>query len=340
MAFGLPYARMGFNGHCQFLLYGADAGSYSDPDAGPKSDQLAARRSSRRSDRDPGVVYQPRVSSCDLKLSQSVQVPKITDIRYDKNVYTILPEKIEGNISYPIPLDSGSNGNIYDPTPELYELALMRNYQGRLSDFKVRIKHSHSGDSFLFNDCYINFFTYRADAGGMIDVEMSVWGKGREEKSFDSIKPGISRAATWQDVFVNLVGEVSISSSYFKRVEVTISNNLERIYTTTGKLTVKDLPARERTITGKLTLLGRHKELSIYSRTNPERCLEDQYLKFGYDAGCGKFSAEVPNIVCEIEEIAMTNDVIHTDVKWTSLPTDHDLYNLYRADSPAGGLSI
>ena len=313
MAFGLPSAPMGFVGYCQFLMSGTST-------AFPNR-------------------YQVRATGCDLRLSQAIAKPEITDIRYDRNVYTVMPEEIGGTISFPVVLyDAATRIQTKDLTAALYEAATLRNYQGRLSSFDVAVKYSHSDAEYIYQKCYVNTFKFSVEQGSTIDIGVDVIGKYRIEDSFSPKTVHNSRIATWNDVIVRAAGEVNIPGRYLRRFEANINNNIERIYTANGKLQAQDLTPRQRDVDGTFTVMGRYPQLARYSRDNPARCIEESYLEFGYaapcsvcdsDGGCshssGGFAARLPNIVYEVEEISSTNDVLETVVKWHSIPTNHNL---------------
>lgn len=310
MAFALPSAQMGFVGYCQFLFSG--------------NNNVSPER------------YQARVTNCDLQLSQSVNTPDITDIRYDRNVYTIQPEQIGGTISFPVVLLDAAVQN-RDPTKFLYEAATERDFRGRLDELDVAVKYAARNAAYLYQQCQIDSFTFSARQQSTIDINVGLVGKFRIEDSFLPITPSNSQIATWRNVHMDVVGDVNISGEYFREITVRINNNLERFFTANGKLQVQDIAPRQRDVNGTFTVMGRHKELSRYARDNPSRCLEDSYLEFGYIANCfncnddiclpasERFTARIPNMVYEVEEISMSNDLIETIVKWHSVPTNHNL---------------
>lgn len=314
MAFGTPPAYMGFVGYCQFI-FGSNNNTFF-------------------SQTQKQIRQQVRLESCDLKLQQPINKPNITDIRYDKNVYTILPQTVSGSLRFPVIfVDNNDRGN--NITKELYDYVTDRNYQGRLKSFDVAVKYTTSDASLLYKKCYINSFSFSVEQQGVMATSIDVIGYNRTEHAFRPQDVTNSRIGTWADFFVDLSGEIDISGSYFRNFEINISNNIEPMYTANGKLVPQDLTPTNRDITGQFTLMGRHIQLSNYARNNPSRCYEDGSLIFGFDNPCstsrtsaGNFNAKIPNMIFEIEEISMSNDVIDTIVKWHSIPTDHNLENL------------
>ena len=70
--------------------------------------------------------------------------------------------------------------------------------------------------------------------------------------------------------------------------------------------------------------MGRHAELGTIAATNQDRCTESTVLRFGYqisNPACGSgFRVDLPNVVFEIEEMALTSDLFETTVNWHVFP--------------------
>lgn len=276
-----------------------------------------------------GKKYQTRMSSCDVMLKQAVDKKNIIDIRYDRNVYTILPEEIGGSLSFPLVTDSADNQGFVASSSlisAIYNWATYRDFRGRMNFFDLGVKYSAFGfNSFVYTNSYINSFGLSVKERESVNLELNIVSKYREEQEIRPRTVKNSRVITWNDVFVEIRGGVSVDSEYFREFQFNIANNIERIYTASGKLSVQDLAPRQRDITGVLKVLGRHERLSRRARNNPYNCEEGSYINFGLKACGGDFSLQIPNTVFEIEEISMTNEIIETVVRWHSLPTNHVL---------------
>jgi len=317
MAFGTPPVPMGYIGYCQF-----DVGNISNGLIGQNTSHL----------------YQARVTSCDLKLSQEVNKPNVYDIFYDRNVIQYLPEKIEGSIEYPVVINDTVRGE--DPTETLWNLTARRNYYGRLDPFNILVKHSNINSTFRFLDCYVNTFNFNVKAEDIIRINVNIFGKSREFYNFQRKSIPNGKIATWDNAIVALrTPQFSVGGEYIRQFEVTVNNSLERYYTSSGRriLQVKDISPRNRDIDGKVVLMGRHPNLAQYSLDNPARCYEYSVVEFGYQSycvGCSTsacaididgFLAKIPNVVFRIEEISLADDIFETAIDWTSLPADNEI---------------
>ena len=84
-----------------------------------------------------------------------------------------------------------------------------------------------------------------------------------------------------------------------------------------------------RDIDGSLTLMGRHKDLSLLAESNQDNCSESTQIKFGFETtatgesctGASTFGVTIPNVVFEIEEMSLGNDIFETNVGWHALPS-------------------
>lgn len=303
MAFRAPSADMGFVGFCQFEI---NTGS-------------GFRK------------IQSRVQSFDLGLSQEIRKPNVINISYDRPVHHIQPEVVEGKIKFPILNCDNPSGlfgaSVPDPTSDLWYLATSRNYYGRLKSFDVLTKYSAVNASFRYKQCYVDTFTFQTQVDEPINVSVDIKGFTRREENFTTI-PAASNSsiAMWYNAFVTLRNsEYILDGIDLRNLTVKVENNIERFHTANGKLVPQDLVPRHRNIQGEITTLGRIPIISQYARDNSSRAVEDTQLDFGYVNSGYTFRGTIPNVILEVEEIALTNDVLETKMKWHSLPADNDI---------------
>lgn len=310
MAFGTPPAYMGFVGFARFDF--------------PTENVIV------------------RANSADIRLMQEITKPDVIDGRFDRSLYQLGPQIVEGSVEYPAIMErQGST----DPTARLYRACVQRDTtgdrQGRLSAtniFDLSVRYTTQFADFRYTDCIVNQWRFTAEQSGLATINVDLIGVRRKAAQVGALQrssPGFpqnSRIVTWNDVIVDILGArgaPNLSGEFIRRFEVTINNNAERYYTFNRELFPQDIAVRKRDIDGSMTILGRHEGLGEHARTNQERCYEESKVKFGYDLTRDEcdatFLVTLPNTVFRIEEIALTNDLFETTVQFHCFPDQQDL---------------
>jgi hypothetical protein len=284
---------------------------------------------------------QARFSSCNLKLKQEIERPQqakspafpYSSPYFDKMIHIVQPEIIEGSLEYNVVLGDGTE----NPSIDLWNLAVERDYQERLRPFDVLIRYIQPLQTFKYKNCYINSFRFSAKESGTISISIDVWAKDRIDSSTSTrkLRPN-ARIALWENVDVALRGPFgTIDGRYIRELNVSVGNNLERFFTAGDRLMkVRDIMPKLREVEATIKLLGRNENLARYSRDNPKHAASACELTFGWSDPCGlaetpfnsnDFSATLPNVVYMIEDMELRNDVFETTVKCYSLPADKSL---------------
>lgn len=307
MAFGNPPAFMGYIGFVRFEF---------------PSDQIVVR-----------------ANSADVRLSQEISRPEVIDGRWDKTVYQLGPKLVEGGVEYPAIMERLGRS---DPAARLYQAAIGREQSGTRAGrlkasniFNLGVKYTSAQSEFRYKDCVVNSWRFSAAQSDVVTIGVDLIGRTRENANISPLNsssngyPSNARIVTWNDVVVEVLGQrgaPNIDGAYIRNFEANIENNVERYYSFNGSLFPQDIAARKRDISGSMTLMGRHEQLGEHARTNDERCYEDSQIKFGYkltrDECNSTFLVTLPNIVFEIEELALTNDIFETTVNWHCLPDE------------------
>ena len=162
----------------------------------------------------------------------------------------------------------------------------------------------------------------------MINIELDTVGVTREAQSFPNpqFENRNARALTWNDariVIREAGGDIILTGEWIRSFEATVANNAERYYTMKGSLAPQDVAAKQRDITGSLTIMGRQPDLAFLALGNEGRCFEDSSLQFGYKVvgPCNSaWGIELPGVVFEIEQMGLKNDLFETTVAWHALP--------------------
>lgn len=292
-----------------------------------------------------------RATSADIRLSQEITRPDVVDSRYDKTVYQLGPKLIEGSIAFPAIYDQVGDTNVFE---SLYRYAVTRDpVSGLLTDFDMDVKYAASRGAeqqaeFTYNGCIANTWEFSVTQGDVVNCTTSIIGITRTPIQ---LKPpsrtdgytdcaghdpdpnsvlGTTRIVTWADSRVRVNPgrgtDIPIDGRFVREFTVTIDNDAERFYTLNRQLFAQAIAPRKREITGTLVLMGRNPALSQIAETNEEYCNEVSSLDFGYvsktNATCpgSDFSVRLPNIIFQIEELALTNDLFETTVNWSCLP--------------------
>lgn len=282
-------------------------------------------------------TIQVRATSADIRLSQEITKPDVVDGRFDRTVYQLGPKIVEGSVEFPSIMESIDSGT--DPTAALYKIAVRRNFpgDGKLSPMDVTVAYASNNAAFIYKECIVNTFRWSVAQSDVVSVATDLIGVERESTLWSAITeqnayfPNQSRVVTWNDAVVELRSgsTFNITGEFIRSFEATINNNAERYYTLNGKLFPQDVAPRKRDIMGSVTLMGRKPELADHAFDNQERCAEVSTVKFGYNltnAECqGVFLVTLPNVVFQIEELALSNDLFETTVNWHCLPNNLDL---------------
>jgi len=166
-----------------------------------------------------------------------------------------------------------------------------------------------------------------------------------------------ARVLTWNDCSVTGYGGCDITGDYLfpsnqvRGFDFEANNNADRFFTLNGSLYPMDVNFGKRDITGTVTLLGISAALRDRALTNMNRFTSKDKIAVGlyvgndqFDPGTGIFTSRdwinaggsldgsypglaiwgtvFQGVVFQIEEIAMTNEVLETTVNWHGLASD------------------
>lgn len=281
-----------------------------------------------------------RATSADIRANQEITFPNVVDGRIDRSVYQLGARTVQGNISFPL-LHEGSTvtsgktcGTTINHGALFWALVSQRDQFGRLQYDSMQVRIRYTDDTaFVYPNCLINSMTMKVQQEGPVDMSMDVMGGAnstdnvRENASdigsdLDYLAP--ARVVTWNDFVIKLFGDsgVVVPGDYIRNFEVTINNNAERFYTMNNRLAPQDIAAKKREINGKLVLMGRHPNLSELAYNNQQRFTSEAKIAFGYrlgSAGTPVFATVLNGVIFQIEEIAITNDLVETSIPFHAM---------------------
>ena len=313
MAFGSPQAYMGFVGYAYFIF--------------------------------PGENVLIRAKSANVMLKQNNETPDVIDGRWDKSLYQLGPQIVEGDVDYPAIMEI--TGNNVDPTARLYLACIGRetnptspNY-GRLQNsnlFNLGVLYTTQFANYTYNNCLVNQWKITIAQSATIDIHTNIWGTNRVVGNAVPLSqttagfPENSRICTWNDAVVSIQGQngaPNIDGANIRTFNISIDNKAERYFTLNRQLFPQDITVRKREINGSFQLMGRNPQLGDYAANNQNRCYEDSSIQFGYalnNAACiSTFLATMPNIVFQIEEMQLTNEILETTVNFKCVNDQLDL---------------
>lgn len=291
-----------------------------------------------------------RATSADLRLSQEITKPDVIDSRYDRTVYQLGPKIVDGSLSFPALYDTPSGRtNVFEI---LYRYAATRTSTGLLNPLDIDVKYAatDAGSNeaeFTYPNCVINSWKFAVNQSDVVTCDIDVVGVNRiaaslsappradwDDACSDGVAGGVSatRVVTWADarlqIFVGGESGDVINGTYARSFEANINNDVERYYTLNKVLAPQAIAPRKRDITGSVSIMGRNPALSNRALNNEINCSENSYITFGFEAeatgySCqnASFNVKIPNIVFQIEEMALTNDIFETTVNWHAFPS-------------------
>lgn len=296
-------ANMGYVGWVKFLLTGGDAGFI-------------------------------RATTCDLKVTQTIEKPEVVDGTIDRTVYKLGPKEIGGSVAFPAVMEQGL-GASGTAMSNLWNAAIVRSCitgdtQGGFATmpFSVVVKYSNN-TVFEYTECVVDNYEWSVTQSDVVNVKVNLIGinrVGSPPPAYPASTPssynGIhnTRIITWADVVVK-AGLVDTSS--VRSFTCTVANNVKRYYSLNGSLTPQVLTPTKRDISGKLSVIGRS-SISDSADLNAGNCSTDQTIAFAVNqiGTCNNFWGVKFDGLCifEYEEIALTNELFETTVNYHVLP--------------------
>lgn len=322
-----PYASMGFVGNVVL------SGIYPTP-ANASSNILV------------------RVKSCDIQVKQTIEAEDVVDGRIDKTLYKVMPRMIEGNAEFPLVhdvMDSPEKCEANSPCASLaqavWAISTARNAQGRMKhNFDVNVRYTDN-TAFLYPECVIDNVSLSVTQGENVSMKFGVKGKGKkaaqagqeyilredigvgpyEAAAAGKLSP--LRVVTWNDFRILVscresANQILLPGEYIRMFSIDVANNIEPVYTFNTVLAPQDLAPKKRDISGTLELMGFSKpQFHKYIFENHLRNTSMASIFFGYTLGSADntvFSSAVHGVVFNIEEVAVSNDLVTTSVKYTA----------------------
>jgi len=270
-----------------------------------------------------------RATTCDLKVTQSIDKPDLVDGKTDKTVWQLGPKEVGGGVAFPgiHELQAGKTDGVVE---YLWKAAVERNADGRMVSIpNVNVKYT-SGIAFEYTNCIIDSYEFSVTHSDVINLNVNILGKSRNAGSTanPSYQLRNTRVLTWNDatiLFRNAAGTL-LEGNSIRAFTATLTNNAARYYTLNQSLFPEDLAPTKRDFDGTVTVMGRNTDIADLAWSNFDRCTADSIVRFGYTltsstSECGgTFTVELPGVVFEIEELGITNDLFETTVTWHALP--------------------
>lgn len=283
-----------------------------------------------------------RATSADIRASQDITYPDVVDGKIDRTLYQLGPRIVEGNVSFPLVHEGIQNINSGRDCDQLtnktlgatfWEMAVRRDPFGRLiNQFDAQVRYTDD-TAFLYPACIVNSMTLSVQQSDVVNMSMDVIGGANSDDDVRQPSPNVepdflspARVVTWNDFLIRVYGDEGeleqIRGDWLRNFEVTVNNNAERFFTLNNKLAPQDITAKKREITGSLTLMGRNPGLSELAYNNQDRFTSTARMAFGYSlggAGAIAFTTALHGVVFQIEEIAITNELVETTVQYAAL---------------------
>jgi hypothetical protein len=235
--------------------------------------------------------------------------------------------------------------------------ALTRDSYGRLCywDTDIALRYANHA-AFKYVNSIVNELTLNIAKEDMATIDLGVISQRREAEYYpqETSQPTITdflspaRVLTWNDFTVNGVGACDLTGNLFhsnqvREFSMTINNNAERFYTLNGTLFPVDINVGKRDITGSLTLLGYNHDLRRRAEGNDTRFTSKDQIRIAAYIGDDRsvdgtsrdwtgsacsapttaiFAKALTGVIFQIEEVAMTNEVLETTVNYLAFGSD------------------
>jgi hypothetical protein len=288
-----------------------------------------------------------RATSADLKATQAIDKPDVVDGKFDKTVYQLKPVEVGGSIQFPAVYEIGIGVGSETPSDKLWKYAVARQESGLLlkSDVNVDIKYQN-GVGFKYTGNIIDAYEWSITQGETLNINATLLGKNRvpfvrSEETTEFHQPMYrqrsTRAITWNDITIGMTLSTgqTVPSETIRSFKANVANNATRYYTLNGSLAPALILPGKRDITGTITLVGRNPDLghSAYGSSttdNRGHCTAGHSIEFGYSTSSFVETVACPShswavdlsgmCIFEIEEMAISNSLFETTVKWHALP--------------------
>ena len=276
-----------------------------------------------------------RATSANMALSQDITKPDVVDGRIDKTVYQLGPQEVGGSIAFPAIYDNaGGTTTVAD----MWQKTCQRSQIGTLPEFDVTIKYAQTGtynsSSFVYKHCVVNSMQISVTQSDVMNINLDIIGLLRSSASLplppgSSVHTDNSRVVTWADSRINIIAGGrpiglggTVGGEFIRSYEVNVNNNVNRFYTMNRNLFAQAVAPAKRDVTGNIVFLGRLDGLGELAFTNDQYAYENTSIDFGFQpsVGSSSFVRRLPNVVFQIEEMAITNDLFETTMQWHSLP--------------------
>lgn len=286
-----------------------------------------------------------RATSADVRASQEITYPDVVDGKIDRTLYQLGPRIVEGNVSFPLVHEGGSillpQGKSCNQTTgkaigaTFWEMGVVRDPFGRLiNEFDTQIRYTDD-TGYVFPSCIVNTLTMSVTQSDVVNVSMDLIGGAsgddnvRRDLGQNEVNPNIlspARVVTWNDFLLRIFGESgeleAVRGDYVRNFEVTVNNNAERFFTLNNRLAPQDITAKKREVSGSIVLMGRVPGLSELAYNNQQRFTSTSSIHFGYSLGGGgavAFATALHGVIFEMEEIAITNELVETTVNYGAM---------------------
>jgi hypothetical protein len=208
----------------------------------------------------------------------------------------------------------------------------------------ITIKYAQTGtynsSTFKYDGCVANSLQLSVTQSDVMNISLDIVGLTRTGSSaqIDDPEFGVgvpdatdnSRVVTWADSRIEInAGDQrpiglggQVGGQFVRSFEVNVNNNVSRFYTLNKALFAQAVAPAKRDVQGNIVFIGRLDGLGELARTNENYAYEDTYINFGFkpSIGSSEFIRQLPNVVFQIEEMAITNDLFETTMNWHSLP--------------------
>jgi len=288
-----------------------------------------------------------RVTSLGLRASQEVSAMETIDSVYDYTAYRLGPVRVEGDITFPVPV---LNNKIID----IIRTAMERNTStGQMAkkDITVTANYDHVVH-YIYSECSVNTMSFSVNSEEAVEITMNLLGTSRIGGSRKSLATTAAkspeRVLTWNEIDVGSGGAMSgggvdpgqsVVSEQVRNFSFEVNNNNTVFFGLNGEIFAQknNIVAGKREITGSMEIAWNGGGLQNYAYTvnasnGPEFCESNVYITMDMLANCGTTTlpqAKFWGVIFNMEEISMTNDFFMGTQTWRAYGSENNSYKAF-----------
>ena len=283
------------------------------------------------------------------------------DNAYDFTAYRLGPIKVEGDVTFPVPLAN-------DYFSKIVQVGCRRdNTTGGLLTKNIKISAFYDNSiGYEYNDCSVNTFSVNVTSEEALEFTMNVIGTGRKPISggmgagIKISNPSPERVLTWDGIGITAGSFASggastwdvatmgaVQGGQVKTFSFEVNNNTTGFFGLNKKIFIQkeNIIAGKREVTGSMEVAWNGSKLeNVAYKANTQDdgnkiyCGTDQYIQMEVATGCGTPESsflKFVGVIFNMEDISMSNDFFMGTQTWKAYGAKTNGYRSMILTSPS-----